>query len=866
MQDTAQGRDPRSGARPATATDEGLSSAEAGTRLATDGPNLLPVPRPSPAWRRLAAQMGHFFARMLWVAAALAFVAGMPQLGVAIAVVVVLNGVFAFAQEHRAERAAARLRDLLPRRVTVRRDGASVELDAVALVEGDVVLLAAGDRISADLVALDVHGLSVDTSMLTGESVPARIDAGTTLHAGTFVVEGEATTWVTATGSRTRLAGIAALTLASHRPMSPLATELERVVRIVAAIAVGVGVVFFGLALGLGTDPSDGFLFAIGVTVALVPEGLLPTVTLSLALGAQRMATRHALVRRLEAVETLGSTTFICTDKTGTLTRNEMAVLEVWTPVGCATIAGVGYEPAGTVEVDDSAREALADLAVTARTCSSGRAVERDGRWVAQGDPMEAAIDVLARRVVGGAQGPVTVARRFPFDPRRRRMSVLVGGRLLVKGAPDAVLARCRDPRDADDRVHAMARRGLRVLAVAARSFEAEACPASADDAERDLELLGLLGLEDPPRPHAAAAVASCRRAGIKVAMITGDHPETAAAIARETGLLAPDQRVLIGHELPTDEVALGALLDHDGVVVSRVTPEDKLRIAAALQARHHVVAMTGDGVNDGPALQEADIGVAMGRSGTDVAREAADLVLLDDDFATIVRAVEQGRATFANIRRFLTYHLTVNMAELTPFVVWALSASVFPLALGVMQVLALDVVTDILPSLALGAEAPGSRVLVGPPPRRHLLDRVVLMRAFGVLGPVEATVEMAAFTVALLVSGWSPGGGEPGKAVLLAASGTAFSAAVFGQAANAFACRSTSRWPGRLGWTSNRLLVGAVAAQLVLASMLFLPVLASTLRQAVPPAAGLGVALLAAPAVLTADALQKAWRQRRLR
>jgi magnesium-transporting ATPase (P-type) len=858
------------GARAASeGTRHGLRASEVVARLATDGPNVLPTPPPPSPLRHFLAQMTHFFALMLWIAGGLTFVANLPELGIAIFVVIVVNGVFAFVQEHRAERAATRLRDLMPRRAIVVRDGRRREVDAAELVVGDLVLLDGGDRISADLEAVETHGLMVNTSMLTGESAPVTVEPGGALFAGTFVVEGEAHAVVTATATRTRLAGIAALTEAGHRPVTPLARELSRVVRTIAIIAVGVGLGFFGLALLLGTDPRDGFLFAIGVTVALVPEGLLPTVTLSLAVGAQRMASRHALVRRLEAVETLGSTTYICTDKTGTLTRNEMTVVEVWMPEGAARVHGSGYGPDALVDVDDHARSRLVDIAVAAVRCSTGRVIEHEGTWTPQGDPMEAALDTLAHRVgadVERAAREDPERRRFAFDPRRRRMAVVTGRSVLVKGAPDAVLPRCRDSHGADDALDALASRGLRVLAIAARSVPPSAPPpASAGDAERDLALLGLVALEDPPRETVTTAIAACRHAGIRLAMITGDHPATARAIADEVGLLGPGGVVVVGDDLPDDDAALGALLDQDGVVVSRVSPEQKLRIARALRARGHVVAMTGDGVNDGPALQEADIGIAMGQSGTDVAREAADLVLLDDNFATIVAAVEQGRATYANIRRFLTYHLTDNVAELTPFVVWALSAGTFPLALGVLQVLALDIGTDLLPALALGAEPPGEHVLEQEPQRGRLLDRAVLRRVFLVLGPTEAVVEMTAFVVTFLAAGWRPGEDFPGGATLLAASGAAFSAVVIGQAANAFACRSTTRWPGRLGWTSNRLLIGAVVAALAaLAAFLYVPALADLLDQAPPTLAGFAVALLAAPAVLAVDALDKARRARR--
>ncbi|MFN8506497.1 MAG: cation-transporting P-type ATPase [Dehalococcoidia bacterium] len=845
----------------------GLTAEEARVRLAADGPNELPPPATVAAWRHLFAQMTHFFAAFLWAAGALAIVARMPQLGIAIFAVVVINGVFAFAQEHRAERAAHELRTLLPRRVTVVRDGRTFECDAAELVLGDLVQLAAGDRISADLRVVEAHALAVDTSAMTGESVPVTPAAGEDAFAGTFVTSGEGAGVVTATGSRTRIAGIAQLTTGTRRQPTPLARELNRVVRIVAGVSLGVGLFFFVIALLVGTSERDGFLFAIGVTVALVPEGLLPTVTLSLAIGAQRMARRNALVRRLEAVETLGSATFVCTDKTGTLTMNQVSVVAVWTPAGEVSIAARGYDPAGGIEAEGATRAALERLATAACRASTGRAVEVNGRWEPRGDPMEAALHVLGLRIgvdIDALEAAEPAVARFPFDAERKRMAVATGAAVYVKGAPERVLPLCTAVEGATEAVARLAERGLRVLAVASRTSRER--PGTAEEAERGLELLGLAAFEDPPRPEAKAAIAACRAAGVKVAMVTGDHAATALAIAREVGLAVEGSMVVEGADLPADGQLLGALVDRDGLVVTRVSPEDKLRIARALRGRGHVVAMTGDGVNDGPALHEADIGVAMGRSGTDVAREAADLVLLDDNFATIVAAIEEGRATFANIRRFLTYHLTDNVAELTPFVVWALSGGRFPLAIGVLQVLCLDIGTDLTPALALGAERPTERSVRRPLAGRHLIDRKVLTRVFGVLGPVEAVMEMAAFVAVMLAAGWRPGEGFPGGHVLLQASGAAFTAVVLGQLANAFACRSTTVWPGALGWGTNRGLLAAVAIEaMLLVVFLFVGPLAELLGHAPPTLPGLAMAALGAPAVLGADALQK-WLRRRPR
>ncbi|CAB4862874.1 MAG: HAD-IC family P-type ATPase [Actinobacteria bacterium] len=846
---------------------QGLSSAQAAERLAKDGPNVLPqARRPSPL-RRFGGELVHFFALMLWVAAVLGFIARLPQLGIAIIIVILVNAVFAFIQESRADRAAERLKSLLPSRVTVIRDGRPLQVESVDVVVGDALVLTAGDRIPADAVVDRATALRLDTSMLTGESEPTSVERGETVSAGTFVVEGDADAVVTAVGAGTRLASIAQLTSQEEKPTTPLTLELRRVVRLIAAIALGAGAVFFVVTLILGNPISDALIFAIGVTVALVPEALLPTVTLTLAWGAEQMARRNVLVRDLEAVETLGSTTFICTDKTGTLTRNEMTVVEAWTPAGSATCADVGYDPAGSVSVSTASDEAgLKALARAAVDCSDGYAFVEKGAWRAHGDPMEAAFDVFARRLgldTDTERQVMIVRHRFPFDPRRRRMSVVTDSAVIVKGAPDTVLPLCGHPPLVDEQVALLAGRGLRVIAVARRSFTG-ADPLSSDDAEQDLTLLGLLALQDPPRPEVKVALEACRVAGITVAMVTGDHPTTAAAIASAVGLRSPDGLVLSGADLPKDDVELGALLDRPGVVVARVSPEDKLRIARALRMRGHVVAMTGDGVNDVPALHAANIGIAMGLSGTDVAREAADLVLLDDHFGSIVAGIEQGRTTFVNIRRFLTYHLTDNVAELAPFVIWALSGGQFPLALGVLQILAIDIGTDTLSAVALGAEPPSRHLLEGPPVSGRLLNGTVLRRAFGVLGPTIALATMVAFVASFVAIGWRPGDPFPTGEAALAASGAAFMTVVLGQIANAFACRSSTKWPGALGWTTNRLLFPAVLGGLLFALVtVFVPAVADTLGQAPPIAAGWLVAVLTMGLMIGVDALDKHLRHR---
>ncbi|GAA2806757.1 cation-translocating P-type ATPase [Kribbella solani] len=836
----------------------GLSAADAVRRLAADGPNELPAPRRPAPWKLLAGQLTHLFALMLWVAAVLALAGGLAPLAIAIVLIIILNGVFAFAQEYRADRAAERLRDLLPAKVQVIRDGQVSSIDATRLVRDDLVLLSAGDRVSADLRLDTVHALAVDESMLTGESVPVRPAAGAQVYAGTFVVQGEAEAVVTAVAGQTRLAGIQSLTESARRPASPLTVELHRLIRVIAVIAVAVGVSLTAVSMLLGLRLTEAFLFGVGVMVALVPEGLLPTVTLSLARGAQRMAHGNALVRRLDAVETLGATTYVCTDKTGTLTMNQMEVLEVWTPRGRVTLNGHGYDPQGTAAGEPAAIEAAARAAASAIACIRGRAVRSKDRWIAEGDPMEVALDVLARRLGVPAVDPDAISHRVTFSSETRHSAVVANGNTQVIGAPDALLRYCRANGAAAAAVEDLAGRGRRVLAVAAapgvlvRDGRLRLAPGA-------LELLAVVGLEDPPRTDVHTALTTCRQAGVRIAVVTGDHAATAAVIAREVGLLGPDGLVVTGNELPADDEQLGALLDRaDGVVVARVTPADKLRIARALRARGHVVAMTGDGVNDAPALREADVGVAMGASGSDVARASADLVLLDDHFASIVTAIRLGRATFSNVRRFLTYHLADNVAELAPFVAWALSGGSIPLAIGVLQVLALDIGTDVLPALALGVERPGPRVLDGPARHRRLVDRGLLIRAFGLLGMTEAMLTMVAFLLILSGHGWHFGA-HPSSAALAVASGTAFAVIALTQKANAFACRSERSTVFRVGFTTNRPLLLALSIEVVLLMIfLGLPPVARLLGGGWPSSLGWLLAGAAAIVLLLVDTAAK--------
>lgn len=783
----------------------GLDEAEAARRLREYGPNVVRRVQAVPAWRKLARDFTHLFAVVLWVAAALAVVAewqrpgeGMGLLAAAIVLVIVINGLFSFWQEYRSERALESLRRLLPHKVTARRAGALRQVPAEQLVPGDVVVLGEGEAVPADCRIIASVGARVNLSALTGEADAAPRDARPDpqpdvtgarciLPAGSTLVGGQAEAVVFATAMRTVLGGIAGITQTAGGDLSPLQREVIHLSRIVAALALGLGLTFFTVGMALGMGWWQAAILAIGLMVANVPEGLLPTVTLALAMAAQRLAAKNVLVRKLAAVETLGSATVICTDKTGTLTENRMVARRAFAggaDLDAAALGGAGAPGRMIVQA--------------AALCHTLERV--GGRLV--GDPTEIALAEMA----GGA-GDARPLDGLPFDADRRRMALLFrsdkGERVLeVKGALDSLLPLCsriadgdsvRPLSDDDRRTHLdaearMARDGLRVLAFARRLVPDGV---DRDGWEEDLVLLGLVGLEDPPRPEVPAAIARCREAGIRVIMVTGDHPRTAEAVARKVGLVSGRARVIVGDHLARmSKTQLQLALDCPEVVFARTRADQKWRIVAALQAKGETVAVTGDGVNDAPALKQADIGIAMGRVGTDVAREAADMVLVDDNFASIVAAVEEGRAVFHNIRKFMTYILTSNIPEIVPYLAFALFD--VPLALTVAQILAVDLGTDMVPALALAVEKPHKDAMRRPPRPRseRLIDARVLARAYGFLGPQQALAAMAVFFLVLTQGGWG-WGGMPDPALYARATTACLGTVVVMQMVNLFLCRS---------------------------------------------------------------------------
>jgi P-type Ca2+ transporter type 2C len=887
----------------------GLCADEAAVRLGVDGPNRLHEARGPGLVAALLGNLTHVMALLLWLGGGLALFAELPQLAVAVWSVNLVNGVFSTWQEHRAERAVEALRRLLPVGARVLRDGVEVAVGAEELVRGDVLLLAEGDRISADARLVEAHELRVDQSALTGESRPVRrtaeaLPAGSRsptdrineVFAGTMVTGGNGKAIVSATGMTTQFGAVADLTQGLERELSPLQRELATLSRVVGAIAVAVGMGFFVVAQALTDLPlGRGLVFALGMIVAFVPEGLLPTVTLALAMGTQRMARRHALVKRLSAVETLGSATVICTDKTGTLTANQMTVRAIVVGDERLAVSGTGYEPSGALLGGDGAALPaptgdLAELVRSAALCCDARLLAPDEtreRWSVVGDPTEGALLVLAAKagldVAAERRAHPRVGER-PFDPDRKRMSTLHrgdGGLLVrVKGAPRELLERCVRVRvDGADRPLGSAQRtrllaridelsgdALRVLGVAVGLVDSDLLAASADELERDLSWLGMVGMLDPPREAVAAAVATCHRAGIRILMITGDYGVTAVSVARRIGLVDPDVAlpVVDGADLDVmDDEALHAAVAGPAVF-ARATPAQKLRVVIALQALGEVVAVTGDGVNDAPALKQADIGVAMGATGTDVAREAADVVVLDDDFASIVAAIEEGRAVYANVRRFTGYIFTSNTPEAVPFLVFGLSGGTIPIALGVMHILAVDLGTDLVPALGLGTERPEPGLMDRPPRARdeHLITGALLRRAYLLLGPVQAAVVMGAFWLAYramgVEAGWTalPAAGP----IYAAATAAALAAVVTTQIGNLFAHRSERASIVTIGWTTNRLAwIGVLTEVVFIAVIVYFPPAQAVVGTA-PFPAWLWLPLFAcAPLLLVVDEVRKA-------
>ncbi|HEY6003873.1 MAG TPA: cation-translocating P-type ATPase [Anaeromyxobacter sp.] len=883
----------------------GLSTAEAQKRLADFGPNQLKAAPETPWWKHLLEQFENFLVIILLVATVISGVewalqspreTALPYEAIVILAIVVLNALLGYFQEARAERSVRALMALAAPEANVLRDGERRRVLAAEIVPGDLMLVEAGDKISADARLIESANLQADEAPLTGESVPVPkdprpvdADAGIAdrrnmLYSGTVATYGRGRAVVVATGMETEVGRIAGLLEAAEKEATPLQQELDRTGKRLSVAMLGICAVVF--ATGLVTSPVVDlkailglFLFAVALAVAAIPEALPAIVTVGLSLGVRRMAAAHAIVRKLPAVETLGAATVICSDKTGTLTRNEMTVRAIFTAGTLVEVGGSGYVPEGEFTVNGMPlaqaparlREGVKATLVAAALVNDAALVKTGDRWRVQGDPTEGALVVAARKLGIGEPELARFPRvaEIPFTSERKRHTTVhrdpddAGAlRLFVKGAPEILLGRCRHvamdgelvPLDDDRRLEltrrneALARQALRTLAIASRTLPASALHSDAtsgtsdgavpESVEDDLVLLGFVGMIDPPRPEVKAAVATARRAHIRTVMITGDHPATAEAIASELEILEPGSRLVTGNELSKmGEAELDAIVE-DVRVYARVDPEHKLRIVGSLQRKGHVVAMTGDGINDAPALKAANIGVAMGITGTDVSKEAADMVLTDDNFASIVKATEEGRGIFENIRKYLMYLLSSNSGELLTMFAGVTFAVLFGLVseggrpflpLLAAQLLWVNLVTDGPPALALGVDPKDSDLMERPPRARGsgVLTRedwirlagVGLAMMVGTVGVLDAYYPGGFFTV--LAGGTAPNAADQERARTMA-----FTTLVLFQLFNVFNCRSTSR-SAIAGFLENRWLLGGVSVSLLAHLLaLYVPVL----------------------------------------
>lgn len=863
---------------------EGLTSSEAKERQNKYGKNVISEKKGKPIILIFLSNFISLMAILLWAGGIVAYIAAMPQLAVAIWLVNVINGVFSFWQEFRASKATEALKKMLPSYARVIRDNKEQQILVEDLVTGDIMLVQEGDKISADARVLSSSDLQVNQSTLTGESNPvrkthdyivknglSRSEVPNLIFTGTSVASGTAKAVVIAIGMKTEFGKIANLTQTVKTEQSPLEKELDRLTKQVSIMAISIGVLFFVSASLFVKEPlADAFIFSLGMIVAYIPEGLLPTVTLSLAMAVQRMVKEHALVKHLSAVETLGCTTVICSDKTGTLTQNEMTVCNLWLPGQEFEVTGLGYAPIGKVmadkrEVSAAQNGDLKLLLTAAGLCSDARVVppnEESDRYTVLGDPTEACLGVVAKKAGIDIDEEATLTpriRELPFDSRRKRMSTIhalneaMNGcqRIAyIKGAPKEVLELCtgvynkgnKEELTNEQRIKIMeandkyAKNGLRVLAIACRplsrrdNLPAALSAYTPELIEQDMTFIGLVVMADPPRPEVAAAVALCHKANIRIIMITGDYGLTAESIAKRIGIVKGEHpRIVSGVELenmPDDE--LKEALKNE-VIFARVAPEQKYRVVSNLQEMGHIVAVTGDGVNDAPALKKADIGVAMGISGTDVAKEAADMILTDDNFASIVRAIEEGRAVYSNIRKFILYILNSNMPEGAPSAAFLFSRGGIPLPLTVMQILSIDLGTDMMPALGLGTELPEEGVMNKPPrsQKEALLNKNVVIKAFLWYGLLESIVAMGAYFFVNIMHGWPAAPIASSGLVYRQATTMTLASIVFCQVGMVLNCRTERQSIFKVGLLSNiRVVQGIVFEILLISAIIYVPFL----------------------------------------
>ncbi|MEL6619613.1 MAG: cation-transporting P-type ATPase [Pseudomonadota bacterium] len=847
---------------PAATPPVGLTSRQVEEARARFGWNELPRAKPPGRVTVLLRQFKGMLVLILVVAAIIAFALGEEIDALAIALVLLLNAVLGFVQEWRAETALDALRSMLSPRAIVFRDGHETEITARELVPGDIAIVAAGSAVPADMRITSGTDIRVDESVLTGESVPVNKSEKAEgedrdLFAGTALVEGRAQGQVTSIGQDTRFGHIAVLTGRVGQKRTNLQIRLGQLARQIGMAALAVAVLIVAIGLASGRPLFEMFMTGLSLAVAMVPEGLPAVVTITLALGASAMARKQALARRLQAVETLGAASVICTDKTGTLTENQMTATRVWTADRTYDVTGEGYDPTGHIETESRPLGARDDVVLglllrTALTCTHASLHQTGGQWHMIGAPTEGALVTLAYKGWAPSVSPSDMISERPFTSERKRMSVLArdgdGIRLFAKGAPEVIAERCDrvmgqggvQAMDADMRgdiaaaYTAMAQQGLRVLALATRD-------AAADDTdETGLIFLGLVGMIDPPRSEVRLALQQANAAGIRVIMITGDGAVTASAIAGQIGLGTP--QVIEGHEVDEmDDATLAERLTGD-VLFARTRPEHKLRIVEALQANGQIVAMTGDGVNDAPALKQANIGVAMGVRGTEVSKSAADLILLDDNFSTIVNAIAEGRRQFDNVRKFVRYLLASNAGEVFAIMVNLIIGG--PLIFLATQILWMNLITDSVTAVALGLEKEEPDQMKRAPrsPREPILGRAGLA-LIATFGAYTASASLWVFYAFL------PMGVDIARTA-------AFTAMLVFEKVSVFAFRSLQRPVSRIGWFSNRTLIIAFSVSVGLqVAAVYWPPLQALLRT-VPLAFEhwVTIGLLSAPLILVPE------------
>lgn len=877
----------------------GLSNEEADNRLREFGANSLPPARGGEAWRILLRQFRDPLIYVLLASTAMAMVTGKVTDGLVISAVVLLNAMIGFIQEYRASKAIKALSELVPFEATVLRAGQKQRVASVALVPGDVVLLEAGDKVPADMRLMQTRGLTIEEAALTGESVPAEKhvapvpeDAGigdrpAIAYSGTLVTSGTGTGVVVATGAQTELGRISRMLEQAEALETPLTRQLGTIGKLIAGAVVIISLLLFGIGLVRGYPVADAILAAVAMAVAAIPEGLPAIVTIALAIGVRRMAQRRAIIRKLPAVETLGATTVICSDKTGTLTRNEMTVQELWTPSGTFRLSGIGYTPKGDLRDANglpvpSVPEPVEALIIAGALCNDAVLRRSDDGWHVAGDPTEGALVVAAEKLKYRAGDLREQWRRLdaiPFQSEQQYMATLhqdTDGEqtILLKGAPEVILQRC-NPAESENGGHHLEERvkeaveeiaaeGMRVLACAARTPASPLERLTEEDTVGDFVFLGLQGMIDPPREEAIEAVRACREAGITVKMITGDHKATARAVGQALGLASGDTPAVAGSELvdlSPEELRRVASEHH---VFARVAPEHKLRLVQALQDEDHVVAMTGDGVNDAPALKQADIGVAMGITGTSVSKEAADMVLTDDNFATIEAAVEEGRRVYDNLIKAFAFVLPTNLGLALILIV---AVAFFPIRDGTpllpitaVQVLWINLIAAVALALPLAFEAMEPNLMSRPPrrPDAPILSGFVITRTVGV------AVLMAAAAIGLFLMQSTMSWGGDARAAPAQAQTAAVTTVILFQIFYLFNCRSLKDSVFTVGLWSNPWIYIGIAAVLILhLGFIYLPFMNSIFGSAPLEIHSLAAAAALAFLIVPVISLEK-WLRRR--